>query len=299
MPILKAVNSKASFGTAINYVLRKAEAVEALNCRPETVEEEMNITRRFYNKNDGRIFYHYVLSFSPEDNVSAKDCLKITEEVIKANPLLKGHEILLCAHTDRAHTHAHIIINSVRQTDGKKFHISKKQYNSWIKKQQAICKSFGYEPVKKEKKERGEVRSNNRTKYETIRRQGREADIGFVYHSINQARETSRDWDSFKIFLEKKGISIIDKESRKHLVFSFHNRRFRDSNISKTFSDHITKESLNYEFQQNRRSKRSAEISRTVEQRKRQLDQFTQGISVPNSGTESKFTRCLRRQSKS
>ena len=54
MPVLKAINSRASLSTAVNYVLRKAEDAKGINCRSETAVEEMLITKSYYGQEGGK-----------------------------------------------------------------------------------------------------------------------------------------------------------------------------------------------------------------------------------------------------
>lgn len=284
MPILKAVNSKASFRRAVNYVERKAVVHDAINCRPESAEMEMNITRGYFNKTDGRSFFHYVLSFSPESEISPQKCAEVTKAVVKANPLLKGHEILICVHNDRDHVHSHVIVNAVRQTDGRKFHMNKKEYNTWIKEQQRVCKEYGYEPVLKKEKKRGEFVCNDRAKYETVRKMGRDADLVVVYQAVDTARRTADGWEVFERMLREKNILIERSSTRKNIVFGYQGHRFRDSNISKSFSDRINKEELEDEFRSNRQRRKELEdeqrrydIGREIECRERSVGDLVQG----------------------
>ena len=251
MPILKAVNSSASFDRAINYVQRKAALMVGINCRADFAQEEMNVTRAYYGKTGGRTYYHYVLSFPPDVDISPDKCAEITRKVVEANPHLHGHEVLIAVHKDTDHTHSHIIASSVRATDGKKYHITKPQYRAWIEEQQHICLEHGYEPSKKKEKSRGDFVTDDRQKYEVVRRKGREADIVVVFQAVERARKTAADWEEFGTLLKMNDVLLEYCPTRKHLVFGFGGHRFRDRNLSNTFSDRIDKETLNDEFFRN------------------------------------------------
>ena len=283
MPILKAVNSKASFHRAADYVVRKAALLDSINCRAEYAEAEMDVTRSYYGKTGGRTYAHYVLSFPPNSGLSPKECAEITKEVVKANPYLHGHEVLIAVH-DVDNIHSHVIANSVRKTDGAKYHCTKPQYRAWIKTQQEICRKYGFEPVEKKMKDRGEFICNDRTKYETVRRMGREADLVVVYQAIDIARKVAEDWNSFEKQLKEKDILIERSSTRKHIVFAFHGHRFRDSNLAKSFSDTIDKEELEHEFFDNKRrndEKRRLEyehrIDREIADRERDIGRIVEG----------------------
>ena len=255
MPILKAVNSSANLERAVNYVQRKAALTVGINCRADYAQEEMDITRAYYGKTGGRTYYHYVLSFSPDLDVSPEKCAEITAKVVGANPHLHGHEVLIAVHNDTDHTHAHIIASSVRATDGKKYHVTKPQYRAWIEEQQRICLEYGYEPAKKTEKTRGDFVTDDRLKYEVVRRKGRDADIVAVFQTVDRARKKPADWKEFEALLRENDVLLEYSPARKHVVFGFNGRRFRDNNLSKTFSDNVDKESLNDELCRNRRER--------------------------------------------
>lgn len=249
MPILKAVNSKASLERAVSYVERKAALLDGINCRAEYALDEMEITRSYYGKTGGRTYYHYVLSFPPEAEITPERCRDITREVVEANPLLHGHEVLIAVHTDTDHTHAHIIASSVRATDGKKYHITKPQYRTWIETQQRICMEHGYEPAMKKEKSRGDFITDDRLKYEVVRRKGRDADIVVVYQTVKKAMKEAKSWNEFENLLACNNVSVEHQSTRKHVVFGYAGHKFRDSNLSRTFTDMISKEVIENGFE--------------------------------------------------
>ena len=71
MATIKAVNSRASIGRAIKYVMqdikrqapeRKApehSLADGINCVPDRAMEQMMLTKRLWNKTDGRTYKHF------------------------------------------------------------------------------------------------------------------------------------------------------------------------------------------------------------------------------------------------
>lgn len=91
--------------------------------------EQFADTARIWNKAQSpksRKYYHFIHSFSPEDNISPQMAHRLTEELCKK--FFPHSEIVIATHTDTSHIHSHIVINSVNFDDGKMLQISPKRY---------------------------------------------------------------------------------------------------------------------------------------------------------------------------
>ena len=84
--------------------------VSGVNCRPESVYDDFLQTKLLYHKEEGRMFYHMVQSFSKDEPV---DPVIAHAAALKLAEYFTGREVLVCTHTDRDHIHSHFIINSV------------------------------------------------------------------------------------------------------------------------------------------------------------------------------------------
>ena len=295
MSIIKMSNSKASLLTAFKYVTRpgkvattgvgKGYLIEGINCRPESYYDEVMTTKRFYGKTTGRQYYHLIIS-SPPGEGNPEEQLRLSKEFVEKNQDLKGYEVLIVVHNDKKHIHSHILINSVCTIGGKKLDLKKSQYREWIKLNREICIGHGIQLVEKEPN-KGDLRTDNRKTYETVRRLGRDADLVVVYQAVCKAKEVSCSWEDFSRILEKSNIKIERKQNRKHVVFTYNGRKIRDSNLSKTFSDLIDKENLEHEFCNNRNRKdhdhRRKEIDREIKQRKRSVGNIIKSDVLPNT----------------
>ncbi len=301
MPILKAVNSDASLQKTADYIERKAALRTARYCSSKSAMEEMEITRAYYGKPGGRAYYHYVLSFNPKSKITAEECAEITKKVVDANPLLDGHEVEIAVHTDSDHTHAHILINSVRATDGKKLHMSKKEYRKWIMAQQIICQRYGYKPEKKKDRNRGDFIANDRKKYEVVSRKGKTSDIVATYQAIGYARSLATDWKEFKKLLLERSVSVEMRPKSKHIVFSYGGHMFRETNLAQTFSDNISKEELEDEFLRNKRERderltreEHERINAGIREREQSFGRVSSRIGMPVRGTTAKTGKSKR-----
>lgn len=71
----------------------------------------MMATKEQFNKLEGRQYYHYVQSFSTEDNIDHQKAHRIALELAESS--FKGFEVLIATHKDKDRVHSHIIANSV------------------------------------------------------------------------------------------------------------------------------------------------------------------------------------------
>ena len=92
------------------------------NCgvNEEKIIKQFMDTKAAFDKFDGRQAYHYVISFNPEENVSAQLCYDIISDFVEEY-LNNEHDVVFAVHTDKEHMHGHIIFNSVNAVTGKKY----------------------------------------------------------------------------------------------------------------------------------------------------------------------------------
>ncbi|MCD8239474.1 MAG: relaxase/mobilization nuclease domain-containing protein, partial [Clostridiales bacterium] len=131
MAIIKAVNSRASINTIIQYITNPVKTEErfigTFNCRKNNILGDMRATKKSWNKMGGRQYKHFIQSFSPEENITPEEAHAIAEELVNSWDKFKGYEVCFATHTDRNHIHTHIVVNSVSYETGKKFNYSKRE----------------------------------------------------------------------------------------------------------------------------------------------------------------------------
>ena len=277
--ILKAVNSSAPLNAALDYAVRKATKIEVVNLRhPGMAFEEMQIVQLYFGKSHKRTSgkksprypsFHYVISLAPNEipNVDlGKLAMEIAKEFVARCEKFKGLQIVLCLHEDRDHIHVHIIGNPVNRDTGKILHVSREEYREMIALQQQIGLEHGILPVEKGEHRIGEGVIEKQKKNEVIRRRGREADIVKVYHAMFEARDMAESWEEYAELLKSRDILIEWSPARKHVTYSYNGRKYRDSNIGRTFSDDFKKETLENEFKSR---KQHREVEQCIERRER------------------------------
>ena len=74
MAVIKAVSSHAGIKRALDYVMKDEKTerrlLDGFNCNPDSVKEEMQLTKQLYRKTGGRTYKHFVQSFAPEEEIT-------------------------------------------------------------------------------------------------------------------------------------------------------------------------------------------------------------------------------------
>ena len=96
--------------------------LSGINCGAEVAQQSFLATKNLYGKAGGTFFYHYVQSFSPQEQVSFAEAHQIALEL--AERFFPGCEVLVATHVDAEHPHSHFVVNSVHPDTGKKLHFT-------------------------------------------------------------------------------------------------------------------------------------------------------------------------------
>ena len=109
----------------------KCVLVGSINCLPDTAFEQMEETKNIFHKTGKRQGYHVIISFSPEEKVTAELAMYVLEHFAK-DVLGDDYEAVYSVHTDREHMHGHLIWNSVSMTTGKKYNSPKSNWKNHL-----------------------------------------------------------------------------------------------------------------------------------------------------------------------
>ena len=144
MAITKILNIQESDGrnpashlkNALEYIQNpdKTEGcvlVGSINCLPDTAFEQMEETKNIFHKTGKRQGYHVIISFSPEEKVTAEQAMYVLEHFAK-DVLGNDYEAVYAVHIDREHMHGHLIWNSVSMTTGKKYNSPKGNWKNHL-----------------------------------------------------------------------------------------------------------------------------------------------------------------------
>ena len=201
--------------------------VTGSNCVAQSSYLEMVTTKQRFKKTDGRQFYHFVQSFSEDDNLTPEEVNAIGVEF--AQRQFPDFEVVIATHVDTGHLHNHMVVNSVSYKDGHKLHQSYDDLLTHRKVNDQICLAHGLQvleecdPRKKKKRMKpGEYQAG-------LRGDSWKLDL---IQAINEALEYATDRENFIENMELEGYEVSWSPNRKHITFTCPNgRKCRDSSL--------------------------------------------------------------------
>jgi len=217
--------------------------VTGVNCTPQSAYTEFNNTKRLYGKTDGRLFYHFVQSFSVDENISPQTAHEIAVRFAEETEKFQGFEIVVSTHCDRDHIHSHFVMNSVNADSGKKFHISESEVEMLMQSSDSLCREYGLSILKpKPPTERAKPMND---------REYRSAEKGESWKIrleaiISNAMKIAESKEHFIMLMEAEGYGVKWTDTRKNITYTTpEGKACRDSKLHLT---KFLKESMEYEF---------------------------------------------------
>ena len=248
----------------MNYIDKQNSITTGINCSDDRkiALEEMQNTKHFYDKTEGRQYKHYVHSFKPTE-ITPMQANKLCEQLFKEK--FPSHEIFIATHVDKEHIHNHVIINSVNFETGKKLHLENNFLKALKQRSNEISKEHGITTYDiGHKAERGEVRAWTMNKYKSLEKHATEIN-GKLFQSyyaqtiinIDKSRENANNKQEFIKSMESKGFKVNWQDHKKHITITTPSgKKIRTSNIVKTLNDDsYSKNGLLAKFKDNALSK--------------------------------------------
>lgn len=151
--IKNKTQSRGALGRALSYVKQEKKTlweerqlVSGWNCVAQSAYDEMMTTKRRFQKTDGRMFYQFVQSFDPAEEVTPQEVHAIGLEL--AQKLFPEFEVVVATHVDTDHLHNHLIVNSVSYETGRKLHQNAADLQRQRQVSDAICEARGLTVLK-------------------------------------------------------------------------------------------------------------------------------------------------------
>lgn len=255
MAIIKAVNSRASIGHAINYITKKEKTdvrlIGGYNCTPSFILDEMKATKKAWDKIDGRQCKHFIQSFPKDENITLAEANQIAKELIESWSKFQGYEVCYATHKDREHIHTHIIVNSVSFETGWKFNYSKKELQDMkdlsdqilVNHQKRIC-------VKND-----EITSFDMNSYRPIEKAAQGTYTSWmlkIMMAVTKALSEAQSKEMFSKALLDSDIQVDWQKNKKYVVFTDKNgNKVRDKRLAKIFKINLGNEDMLNEFRRN------------------------------------------------
>ncbi len=197
------------------------------NCVPGSAFIEMLTTKQRFKKTDGRQFYHFVQSFSENDNLTPQEANAIGLELAQRE--FPDYEVVIATHLDTNHIHNHLVVNSVSCENGRKLHQSADDLLRHRQVNDKICAAHGLSVLDAPKKHTKKKRMKPGEYQAGLRGDSWKLDL---IHAINEALEWACDRESFIACMEQEGYEVTWTDTRKHITFTCPNgRRCRDSSL--------------------------------------------------------------------
>ena len=263
MPIVHFINSKrkptakqkqtpGGMKCVLGYVGKEKKTVRedrkyvtGINCDPAHAYDEMMLTKKLYNKTDGRLYYHLVQSFPKGYDIMPEKAHQIACEF--AERAFGQYECVVATHIDREHIHSHIVFNSVSFDTGKKYHSNLDSVKKLMNLSDEICSKYN-EPTLADP----EPKLKQRKVSKMSDREHRSAERGqsVKLRLINAITDCMKEAKSRKQFCwlmkERYGISVKWQDNHKHITYVMPSRySFRDRRL---LDEKFLKEAMEYEF---------------------------------------------------
>lgn len=213
MAITKMMHMKASgkaridihLEHSIQYILQPKKLGEAnlaggINCLPDMAYQQMKATKQMFGKTGGRQGYHFVISLKPGEGTPQMMydiAMRFAKEAFAGE-----YETVVAVHTDKAHLHAHIVINSVNMVTGYKFQC---RDGDWKYKFQPItnklCEEYGLHITPAEYSKEPKNVSRPQWEREQVFSEWMKQDVLFCAISVE-------NMEHFIFLLEKLGMEV-------------------------------------------------------------------------------------------
>ena len=143
--------------------------VSGINCEIETALQQMNQTKRLFNKTKGILGFHGYQSFK-EGEVTPELAHEIGVKL--ANEMWGDRfEVVVSTHLNTKHLHNHFIVNSVSFIDGMKFYSNRSSTARLREISDDLCKEYGLSVLDEKPTSKGRIyfpyylKNTNRNNY--------------------------------------------------------------------------------------------------------------------------------------
>lgn len=252
MAISKILNIKDSGSSfhgkhlkaALEYIMvpektQNGRFVAGVNCFADSAFEQMQATKRNFNKTDKRQAYHIILSFK-EGEASCDTIFELTERFV-TEYLSDGYEAVFAVHDNTDHPHSHIIFNSVSFINGRKYHYKKGDWEKYIQPvTNRLCKEYGLSVIEFENGIKEHETNEDKEKRYTYARLT-QADM--IKRDVDACILQSSDYESFLVMLERKGYKVKNSHGEGKYVSVMLPGMKRVMRL-KTLGDDYTEESI-------------------------------------------------------
>lgn len=223
MAVVKMINNKSQsiqgLLCVIAYACKDAKTnhdgqqlISGINCVPSLAFDEFMTTKRLYNQDGGRMFYHMVQSFSPEENITPEVAHEIACKLANAIP---GFEIVVATHCDADHVHSHFVINSVSYETGKKYHSDPQSIQALWDASDKLCLQYGLSVITQRKKKEHKMNDREYRAYDRGNSWKMALEI-----AIDDCMTMAQNKNHFIRLMEFRGYEVTWTDTRKNITYT-------------------------------------------------------------------------------
>ena len=250
--------------------------VTGYNCVTDMAHESFLATQKLFDHSpDGPRFYHYVQSFSPDEDVSAETVHEIGLALAKA---FGNREVLVATHIDKEHLHNHFVVNAYDLETGIKLRANLDLLCELRNKSDEICKAYGLSTLDPYTHKRNYENLGQKEYRAAIKGESWKMRLCFV---IDECMKSASSKDEFIEAMRARGYDVVWTDERKYITYIVpgaegkNPRRVRDI---KLHEDKYLKENMENEFRI-----RQGEVERT------QSDECSEGEYGDGNDTEGRL----------
>ena len=235
MAVTKFLSRKTRLDTIIKYIMNgekteKMMYVSGVNCNPNTAIQQMQDTKKRFNKEGGIISYHLIQSFEGKE-VTPEKCHELGLQYAK-EIFGEDYELVVATHLNTDNVHNHIVVNSVSFKSGNKFYSNREKKDFIRITSDFICKENVLSVLSTPWKCKGyyKLYAKNNPYMQLVKK------------DIDDAISSSYSYKGFKTRLENQGYFISYNEETGLLVSR--NNSYKIVRPQELFGDNYTKEKI-------------------------------------------------------
>jgi hypothetical protein len=222
LKMIAPIKNRRHLLSSVKYIMQEEKTgngryisgVNLFPMYPQDVIDSFYFTKKSWEKETGRLAYHWEQSFKPGE-VSPAEAHQIGMEF--AEKVFGDFEVVVATHIDKKHIHNHFLFNSVSCVNGLKYHEPDSLYYEYRKINDAICISHGLSTVPEQQNTRRRYLSypekNPASKNKTVR--------DFIYEDFDTAIQKAKSTDDFyRILRVEMGYRIKRGDNIMHTAVS-------------------------------------------------------------------------------
>lgn len=190
------------------------QLVSGQNCTPQLAAQEFIATRQMHRKNSPIWFYHYVQSFSPDEEITGALAHQVAREF--AEQAWPDSEVLIATHMDAEHIHSHFIVNAVCYASGKMLRQGPNTLNGLRTLSDELCLKHDLSVLPKQQQRKAKGMSN---------REYRSAAKGESWkfrlmNTIDQCMRYASTREEYISLMESEGYQVRWTDGRKNITYT-------------------------------------------------------------------------------